>query len=64
MLCPCHPSTSSGTVVFLIFLSDWAGYVGTTGLLVYQGVAVSDGDDSGDKFKDIFIWVRQRRHRF
>jgi len=51
-------------VVFLIFLSDWAGYVGTTGLLVYQGVAVSDGDDSGDKFKDIFIWVRQRRHRF
>ena len=38
-------SKTEGTVVFLLFLSDYAGYFATTGLLLYKGLGTDHRKD-------------------
>eukprot|EP00039_Didymoeca_costata_P031589 m.35565 g.35565 ORF g.35565 m.35565 type:complete len:481 (+) comp8893_c0_seq2:361-1803(+) len=47
-------SMTPGTVMGVIFMSDCAGYVGTTALLLYKGLGSSGNDKD---LEDIFIWA-------
>eukprot|EP00039_Didymoeca_costata_P029394 m.24490 g.24490 ORF g.24490 m.24490 type:complete len:448 (+) comp7612_c0_seq1:272-1615(+) len=47
-------SGTKGTTVFLIFVSDACGYLGTIGLLLYKNL---DPDSQKANWEDFFVWA-------